>query len=140
MPLLEQLLEKNPATVKLVFKNFPLSRHKFAEQAARAALAADRQKKFWPFHDRLFEQYDKLSDQKIQDIAVSLGLDMDRFNSDLKAPAIQRKVRQDLQDGQLAEVRGTPAVYINGRTLKNRSLAGFQEIIDKELKKTGGKN
>jgi len=139
VPLLEQVLEKNPKTVKLVFKNFPLSRHKFAEKAAVAALAADRQGKFWPFHDRLFENYNKLSDQKIQDIAVSLNLDMGAFDRDLKNPAIRAKVRQDLRDGQLADVRGTPAVYINGRVLKNRTLAGFQEIIDGELAKTGGK-
>jgi len=139
VPLLEQVLEKNPKTVKLVFKNFPLSRHKFAEKAAVAALAADRQEKFWPFHDRLFENYNKLSEQKIQEIAVSVGLDMDRYNRDLRSPAIQAKVRQDLRDGQLADVRGTPAVYINGRVLKNRTLAGFQEIIDGELAKIGKK-
>ena len=140
MPLLEQVLERNPTTVKLVFKNFPLKNHKFAQKAAAAALAADRQGKFWPFHDRLFENYKQLSEQKIQEIAVSLGLNMEAFNNDLKNPAIQTKVRQDFQDGRQAGVRGTPAVYINGRFLKTRALAGFQEIIDKELKKTGRKN
>lgn len=140
MPLLEQVLEKNPTTAKLVFKNFPLQRHKFAEKAALAALAADRQKKFWPFHDRLFENYDKLNDQKIEDIAVFLGLNMEVFKNDRKSPAILLKIRQDSQDGDQAGVRGTPAVYINGRVLKNRTLAGFQEIIDKELKKTDRKN
>ena len=139
MPLLEQVLEKNPTTVKLVFKNFPLQRHKFAEKAAAAALASDRQGKFWPFHDRLFEHYDKLSEQKIEDIAVSLGLNMETFNNDLKSPAILSKIRQDFQDGNQAGVRGTPAVYINGRVLKNRTLAGFQEIIDRELGKISGK-
>jgi len=133
------VLEKNPETVKLVFKNFPLQNHQFAQKAAAAALAADRQKKFWPFHDRLFENFGKLSEQKFQDIAASLELNMDEFSSDLKNPAIQAKIRQDIQDGRMADVRGTPAVYINGRTLKKRTLAGFQEIIDKELGKMPGK-
>jgi protein-disulfide isomerase len=139
VPLLEQVLEKNPAKVKVAFKNFPLKNHKFAQKAAAAALAADRQGKFWLFHDRLFDSYNQLSDQKIQEIAVSLGLNMEAFNNDLKNPAIQAKVRQDFQDGNQAGVRGTPAVYINGRVLKNRTLAGFQEIIGRELAKTVGK-
>jgi len=139
VPLLEQVLERNPTTVKVVYKNFPLQNHKFARKAAAAALAADRQGKFWPFHDRLFDSYNKLSDEKIQEIAVSLGLNMEAFTNDLKNPAIQTKIQQDFQDGNRADVRGTPAVYINGRVLKNRTLAGFQEIIDKELKKISGK-
>ncbi|MEW6671446.1 MAG: thioredoxin domain-containing protein [Thermodesulfobacteriota bacterium] len=139
VPLLEQVLEKNPNRVKVVHKNFPLQNHKFAQKAAEAALAADRQGKFWPFHDRLFDSYNQLSEQKIQEIAVSLGLNMEQYNSDLKSPAIRARVGQDFQDGNQAGVRGTPAVYINGRVLKNRTLTGFQEIIDKELGKISGK-
>ena len=139
MPLLEQVLERNPAEVKVAHKNFPLQNHKFALKAAAAAHAAERQGKFWPFHDRLFDNYNRLSDQKIEEIAVSLNLNMETFNKDRSSPAIQQKIRQDLQDGQQAGVRGTPAIYINGRVLKNRTLDGFQEIIDKELAKTVGK-
>jgi protein-disulfide isomerase len=54
VPVLEQVLEKNPNQVKLVFKNFPLRNHKFAMEAAIAALAAEKQGKFWEFHDLLF--------------------------------------------------------------------------------------
>jgi len=135
VPLLEQVLEKNPAKVKIVYKNFPLSIHKFAEKAAIAALAAGRQGKFWAFHDRIFDNFGKLNDQKVQEIAASLGLNMETFNKDLKDPTIRQKIRQDVRDGNLAGVRGTPSVYIDGRLLRNRTLAGFQELIDKELKK-----
>ncbi|MBL7178295.1 MAG: thioredoxin domain-containing protein [Desulfobacteraceae bacterium] len=69
---------------KLVFKNFPLSKHKFAMKAAAAALAANKQGKFWEFHDRLFKNYKNLNDTKIQEIAKELALDMERFNKDLK--------------------------------------------------------
>ncbi|MDH3567988.1 MAG: thioredoxin domain-containing protein, partial [Desulfobacteraceae bacterium] len=77
VPLLEQVLENNPENVKIVFKNFPLRRHKYATKAAMAALAADGQGKFWAFHDRLFENYKQLSDQKINDIARDLGFDVE---------------------------------------------------------------
>ncbi|UCE56957.1 MAG: hypothetical protein JSV31_01505, partial [Desulfobacterales bacterium] len=51
------MLEKNPTSVKIVFKNFPLRNHKYAATAAVAAIAADRQGKFWEFHDELFKVY-----------------------------------------------------------------------------------
>ncbi len=86
MPLLEQVLENNPEKVKIVFKNFPLRRHKYATKAAMAALTADGQGKFWAFHDQLFEKYKQLSDQKIKDIARDLGFDMEKFEKQMKNP------------------------------------------------------
>ena len=74
MPQLEQLLKKYPDQIKLVFKNFPIRSHKYAVKAAAAALAAAREDKFWEFHDKLFENYNRLNDQKISEIAGQLGL------------------------------------------------------------------
>jgi len=139
MPLLAQVLKTYPGKVKTVFKNFPLRSHKFAQKAAVAAFAADKQGKFWEYHDLLFENFKKLSDQKLQTIAAELGLDLEAFNKDLKNPKLQAKVRGDIREGVRVGVRGTPAIFINGRTLKNRTLKGFQILIDKELKKTGVK-
>ena len=53
-PLLKQVFESNKQNVKVVFKNMPLRFHQFADPAARAALAAFNQGKFWEFHDELF--------------------------------------------------------------------------------------
>ena len=83
MPVLEQVLEKYPAEVKYVFKNFPLSSHKFARPAAVAALAAGRQGKFWQFHDKLYQNYNRIDQQKIQDISLELGLDTVQFEKDI---------------------------------------------------------
>lgn len=129
------MLENYPEEVKLVYKNFPLKNHKFAWQAAVAALAAGRQGKFWEFHDRLFENYKQLSDQKIQEIARLLNLDIKRFQEDMKDPEIVALVRQDVRDGGDAGVRGIPTIFINGRQLRNRNLEDFQVVIEKQLKK-----
>ncbi|MGD2099503.1 MAG: thioredoxin domain-containing protein [Desulfobacterales bacterium] len=137
VPVLEQVLEKNPQKVKIVFKNFPLQSHKYAMKAAVAALAAESQGKFWEFHDLLFKNYNKLNDQKIQDIAVAVGLNMEEYEKMKKDPAIQGKVRRDLADGRRAGVRGTPTVFINGKRLRDRSLQGFQAAIDEQLAKLG---
>ena len=109
--------------------------HKYARKAAIAALAADRQGKFWEFHDLLFENYKQPDDKKIKEIARQLNLDLKAFENDLKNPEIVAKVQRDLIDGQNAGVRGTPTIFINGRRLKNRTLQGFKALIDKELSK-----
>jgi protein-disulfide isomerase len=137
VPILEQVLEKYPQDVKVVFKNFPLQNHKYAMKAAVAALAAESQGKFWEFHDLLFKNYNKLNDQKIQDIAVTLNLNLEEYEKKKKDPAVQTQVRRDLADGRRAGVRGTPTIFINGKRLRDRSLKGFQAAIDKQLEKLG---
>lgn len=139
MPVLEQVLEKYPNDVKVVFKNFPLRSHRFAMKAATAALAAGSEGKYWEFHDLLFKNYNKLNDQKIQEIALELGLDQAEFNEKMKDPRIRAAIRQDVQEGARAGVRGTPTIFINGKRLRDRSLRGFQAAIDKELQKLGKK-
>jgi protein-disulfide isomerase len=134
-PELQQLLEKNPKDVKLVFKNFPLPMHQFAKKASIAALAANRQGKFWEYHHKLFEAGSSLSEAKIQDIAKELGLDLEKFNKDLKDPAIENLINRDTKDGVQADVKGTPTIFVNGKLLKNRSIEGFQQMIDAELNK-----
>lgn len=138
IPLLEEVLAKNPKTVKLAFKNMPLKFHKMAEPSAKAALAAHEQGKFWPFHDRLFAE-SKLSEDTPAKIAKDLGLDMARFEKDLASPSTQARLQKDLIDAQSAGVTGTPTVFINGRTPKARTPEGFQAIIDDELQKLGKK-
>jgi protein-disulfide isomerase len=140
LPLLEQVLEKYPDKVKLVFKHFPLRNHKYARKAAAAALAADRQGKFWEYQDQLFKNFSKLSDQKMQEIAHQISLDEGQFQKNMNDPKILAKISKDIQDGNKAGVRGTPTVFVNGRLLRQRSLEGFNSVIEKELQKTGKKD
>jgi protein-disulfide isomerase len=139
VPQLEQLLNKYPGQVKLVFKNFPIRSHKFAVKAALAALAAGRQDKFWEFHDMLFENYNRLNDQKIQEIAGLLGLDETELKKQQQDPAITAQIRQDYEEGIKVGVRGTPTLFINGKKLRDRSMRGMESIIEKELQKQQGK-
>jgi protein-disulfide isomerase len=128
------VLENNPKTVKIVFKNFPIRTHRFAVPAAVAALAANRQGKFWEFHDALFENHNQLNEAKIQQIADELKLNKVQFEKDRRDPLLLEAVRQDFNQGVEAGVNAVPAVFVNGRRLENRSLEGLQELIDRELK------
>jgi protein-disulfide isomerase len=129
------VLENNAGKVKLVFKNFPLRSHKYAMKAATAALAADNYGKFWQFHDQLFNEYDKLNDQKFKEIARNLGLNVKEFEKEMKNPKIAAKIQKDVLGGREAGITGTPTIFVNGRRLKDFSLNGLQMLIDKELEK-----
>jgi protein-disulfide isomerase len=135
VPLFKQVLETYPGKVKLVYKNFPLGMHKNARNASVAALAAERQGKFWSLHDLLFENYNKLNPKKIRELAEQLGLDMKQFDRDRNDPALLQMINADLQEGQNVGVRGTPTVFINGRLLQKRDIEGFKQIIEEELTK-----
>jgi protein-disulfide isomerase len=129
------LLEKYPNDVKLVVKHFPLPSHKAARPAAIAALAAHKQDKFWEFHAKLLENYRSLNDKKIEEIAIELKLDMEKFTADQKSPDISALIARDIQNGKAIGVRGTPTIFLNGKRVKNRSMQGFQQMIEAELSK-----
>ncbi|MDT8420233.1 MAG: thioredoxin domain-containing protein [Desulfuromonadales bacterium] len=134
VPLLKQIQQAYPQQSKLVFKNFPLKMHRNAEAAAIAGLAADRQGKFWPYHDLLFEHFNRLNPQKISELAKQAGLDMARFEMDRKDPALMRQVQADISQGRNIGVRGTPTLFINGRRVQQRSFDEMSRMIEEELK------
>ena len=106
-----------------------------AQPAAMAAMAAGKQGQFWQFHDLIFENYNRLNNEKFQEFAQKLGLDMAKFEKDLTDFESKKQIQMDLQNGFSAGVRGTPTLFVNGRRVKNRSLEGFRQLIDEELKK-----
>ena len=135
-PVLEEVHQAFPEKVRIVFKNFPLRMHRFAVQAALAALAAEDQGQFWPFHDRLFKNYNQLNAQKVEEIRQELNLDAERFKAKMQDPTLQGLIRKDLEEGNTAGVGGTPTVFINGKPYRGaRSLEGFSKAIDAELAK-----
>jgi protein-disulfide isomerase len=129
------VLDKFPKEVKLVIKQYPLPMHSYARKAAMAALAASKQGKFWEMHHELFKHQKELGDAKVDAIARELGLKMEQFNQDLKDPAIGSLIDRDVRSAAQANVQGTPTIFVNGRLLNQRSLPGFQQAIEAELKK-----
>jgi len=129
------LLDKYPQQVRLVFKNYPLRSHKFARQAATAALAAHAQGRFWEFHDALFASYSKLNEAKVEEIRAQLNLDKKAFDAQRKAPQVTGQIQKDIRLASEAGVRATPSVFINGRFQKKRSLKNFSAAVDAELQR-----
>ena len=130
-PLLEQVLKAYPDDVKLVFKQFPLSSiHDNAMAAAKATVAAGYQGKFWEMHDMLFEHNRELSYDKLKEIAGKLGLNVAVWEEDYQALDVQQQISRDLRAGKAADVDGTPAFFVNGRRVMDRSFETFKTMIE----------
>lgn len=137
MPVLEQVLQKYPEQVKIVYKQYPLKMHKAALSAAAASLVAARENRFRELHSLMLDDFKNLTDESILDKASSLGFDHEAFQKKMASPVVLLQIQKDMQDGKKAGVSGIPSVFINGKKLKNRSLAGFQQMIDQEIETPG---
>lgn len=131
-PVLEEVLSLYPGIVKIVFKHYPLKTHDMALKAAAVSIMAERKGKFWETHDRLFDNYNQLSEKKILEIAMDAGLDEVTIQRNWKNKRTYQQIYKDIIDGQKAGVDGVPKVFINGRVLKNRDLNGFKTMIKQE--------
>jgi protein-disulfide isomerase len=135
VPELQALLKAFPKDVKLIFKQYPLETHSQAAFAAAAALAAHLQGKFWPMHDALFAHHDDLSQESVFLIAKSIGLDMRRFESDVKSQQVRQNLEKDIADGDWVGVPGTPTLYINGQRLNGPlRLEVLKPVLEQQLK------
>ncbi|MEW5807203.1 MAG: thioredoxin domain-containing protein [Acidobacteriota bacterium] len=135
--ILNQISEKYPNDVKHVFKNFPLERiHGLARMAAKAALAAGEQGKFWEMRQKLFDNFRTISKESITKFATELGLNREKFENDLNDAPYDALINADLQDGEMADVGGTPTIFINGKRYQgNRSVEAFEAIIKNIIEK-----
>ena len=134
VPTLKQVEEKYGDKVRVVFRHFPLSFHKEAQKAAEASLCAADQGKFWEMHDLLFEEQRALQVADLKDKAQRLGLDAAKFEKCLDSNKHYEKVQRDIQDGVLAGVSGTPAMFVNGRFLSGaQPFENLAAVIDEEL-------
>jgi protein-disulfide isomerase len=133
-PTVKRVLDTYGDRIRFVYRNFPLQTHPRARPAAEAAQCANEQGKFWPYHDRLFEDPKKLGDADLKQTAMDLGLDAAKFNACFDSHKYQSVVDTDAQAGSEAGVSGTPAFFINGRLLTGaQPFENFKRVIDEEL-------
>ena len=136
VPELQAVMKAFPTQVKLIFKQFPLDIHSQAAFAAAAALAAQRQGKFWDLHDAMFGQHGRLSHDIIVKLAGDSKLDMKRFTADVASPEIRKTVDKDRVEGETIGVDSTPTLFVNGRRYNGPiTLAALKPVIEGELKK-----
>ncbi len=133
--VMEDVLKEYPNDVKISFKNLPLPFHDKAKPAAKAALAAGKQGKFWEMHDLLFKNQGGLGDELFVKLAGDLSLDVEKFKSDLNSPEIAKAVEDDAELARKLGVNGTPGFFVNGVLVSGaQPLPAFKAIIDRWLK------
>ncbi|MGH8435642.1 MAG: DsbA family protein [Pseudomonas sp.] len=122
-PLLRQEFVAS-GKVLIVHYDHPLADiHRWAFVAARAALCANDQGKFWPYHDRLFNvQKEWATEEKppvetLNRYAGELGLDRSAFGRCLNSDQHAQLVTANYALGLTLGVRGTPTLIMNGRIL-----------------------
>lgn len=112
---LKEALTEVDDSVRVVFKHLPLEFHQQALPAAKAAIAAREQGKFWEMHDLIFERQAELKKDGIYaELAKSLGLNMKTFKADMAEEKYEAQIAADKAEGEALGVRGMPVFLING--------------------------
>lgn len=133
-PVVKELMEKYPNDIKFVYKNFPLSFHPNARPAAAAAIAAQKQGKFWEFRYALAPHSSRLSDSIYVEVAKEVGLNIEQFNKDRElTDEMNARIQKDFDLGAKVGVQGTPNFYINGKR-QDRFSPDLVEKLLKEAK------
>jgi protein-disulfide isomerase len=134
-PIVEQMLSDYSGRIRFVFKEFPLtSIHPYAELAAQAALAANAQGKFWPYHDLLYANQSALARSDLDSYASSLGLDMTEFDAALDNGTYASAVAADVAQGTSLGVDATPTFFVNGVEVVGAvPYSTLQGVINQQL-------
>ena len=108
--------------------------HKNAMGAHMASVAAQKQGKFWEFHDRLFEKQKQLNLEAYKRYAPELGLDVAQFERDLADLENKKRIDADKAEATSLGITGTPGFFVNGRFLRGaKPFEEFAKLINAEL-------
>ena len=135
-PVVDEVLKAYGNDASLTFVQFPLAFHQQAASAAKAALAAHAQGKFWEMHDKLFANQKELAPEKYEGWAKEIGLDVEKWKAAMADPQLDEAVKAQMEQGTKAGVGGTPTVFINGRKFQpptGYNIEAFKAVIDAEI-------
>lgn len=139
LPSIEQILKEYDGKVKLAFRHNPLPFHARAMPAAKAAVAAQKQGKFWEMHDKMFANQAELTEANFKKWAKELKLDLKKFEADMNDPETAKRIDEDADFARSNNAGGTPSFFIDGVLLVGAMPADkFREIIDAVLNEKGG--
>lgn len=131
--------------IKFIYRHFPLSQlHKNAYDASLAAEAAGQQNRFWDMQNQLFTNQQAWSTSAevrpiFVDYAQKMGLDVQKFQSDMLAMSTKLRVDADIKRGNALNLNSTPSVFINGKSVAFQQLnvEALRALIDAELQNAG---
>ncbi|MCB1514298.1 MAG: DsbA family protein [Hyphomicrobiaceae bacterium] len=127
-PDVAKLLE-NDTKVRVVFRELPIL-SQGSEEAARVAIAANMQGKYWEFHSRMIAHKGQANEASAMKIAEKAGLDMDRIKADMKSEKVDAEIKKVRELAQTLNINGTPHFIVG-----NRSIPGAPQDLFDQLKK-----
>jgi protein-disulfide isomerase/uncharacterized membrane protein len=140
---LRPFVMKNHDLVRVTFRNFPLDgscnpfvpngMHALACAAARNAICAGEQGKFWEMHDQIYDNQDAISSTGLEGYVAALGLDAAKFQACLKDPAMETKLQKDIAWGESIQLQSTPTLVINGKKMTGARPPAELETLLKHL-------
>jgi protein-disulfide isomerase len=109
-----QSLVNSDKNIKVIFKDFPIF-GEHSEYAARAALAAEKQGKYWELHQAMFGHEGQVTTDVVNQLAQAQGLDMTRLQTDIASKAIGEQIAANMELGKQLAINGTPAFVIDDK-------------------------
>jgi protein-disulfide isomerase len=131
-PIVSQLRDRLGDRLRVVYRHFPQSGvHRRASAAAEAAEAAGDQGRFWDMHHALFRHSQTLAEVDLTHLALTLGLDVYKFEQTTSTGAFAPRVRADHDGGVRSGVVRTPTFFINGQRYCGRvDAAALLEALE----------
>jgi protein-disulfide isomerase len=133
-PLLEELYKRFDGQVRIVYKFYPLSAHPHGEIAARAAIAAAAQGKFWEMHHMLFDHQERLEQADLEGYAKEIGLDVPKFKAALVAKTTDERIEADKKQADGLGLDGTPFLFIDNREVDLEKLVNPYDDLERWVK------
>ena len=119
---MHKLLEKYGDQIQLTYMDFPINRSGISRKVAEGAVCADQQGKFWEYHNLAFENQAQLSNDSPAKFATELQLDTIQFDACVAADETVKKVKASELQAIGLGIRGTPAIFVNGRKLEGHEV------------------
>jgi protein-disulfide isomerase len=137
LPEVQKLIEGDKK-VRFVFKELPIL-SKGSEEAARAALAAKRQGKYWEFHQAVLGGKGQANEASSLKAAEALGLDMPKFKADMASTSVQEELDKMKALAKKMGINGTPHFLVGDKSIPGapEDLHNQLESLVTEFRKTG---
>lgn len=134
----KRMMDYYPGKIKLVLRYAPF--HDGADYFVKILEASKKQGKYWETLDIMFKSQPQWAShsnpqpQRIWEFLPKAGLDMEQLRKDMRDPAIEKLIQQDIADAKTLDVKKTPGFFANGKPLQNFGYRQLQHLVESEIK------